>query len=344
MSIIERAAGRLKSQGQAHQTAAPPTSTIAPPLNETAAVTANRETVITPPAATVAPARKVPDTPAPAPAEEPAPAPVTTVANTSTPETPAADSGATRQAPYQRRIDIDLVRLASMGFLTPGGRSLISEQFRMIKRPLIKQAFAPREPGGNPGNLIMITSALPKEGKTFCSINLALSIAMELDHTVLLVDVDVARPSVLRTLDVNMDAIVERGLMDLLLDDKLDMSDVLLKTNVDAFSVLPVGLNHSHSTELLASQTMGHLLEEIATRYPDRIVIFDSPPLLLTSEATVLAGKMGQIVVVVGGEKTTQQVIKSSLDQLKGCKNVSLIYNKSMAFSGTRGYGYTYDI
>lgn len=259
-------------------------------------------------------------------------------------KSPTPESSTTWQNAPHKRIDIDLVRLAEMGFLTPGGRSLISEQFRMIKRPLIKQAFAPREPGSNPCNLIMITSALPNEGKTFCSINLALSIAMELDHTVLLVDVDVASPSVLRTLDVNMDAIIERGLMDLLLDAKLDMSDVLLKTNVDTFNVLPVGLNHSNSTELLASQAMGDLLEEIATRYPDRIVIFDSPALLATSEANVLAGKMGQIVLVVGGENTSQNAVKSALDQLKGCKNVSLIYNKSMAFSSTKGYEYNYDI
>ncbi|MBV8624941.1 MAG: AAA family ATPase [Herbaspirillum sp.] len=226
-----------------------------------------------------------------------------------------------------------------MGFLTPGSRSLISEQFRMIKRSLLRQAFAPREAGSNPGNLIMVTSSLPNEGKTFCSINLALSIAMELDHTVLLVDADVARPSVLRTFDVAEEG---AGMMNLLLDDKVDMADVMLKTNVDTLSVLPVGPRHSHSSELLASQSMHLLLEEIASRYPDRIVIFDSPPLLVTSEANVLATKMGQIAMVVAAESTSQQAVKTSLNQLKGCQNVSLIYNKSMAFAGSQEYGYGY--
>ncbi|HWZ48634.1 MAG TPA: XrtA-associated tyrosine autokinase [Herbaspirillum sp.] len=252
-----------------------------------------------------------------------------------TPVIDQAPSRARHTAP--KKIDINLVHLSELGFITAsGGRSLISEQFRMIKRPLIKNAFDAKNTTGNPGNLIMVTSSLPGEGKTFCSINLALSIAMELDHTVLLVDVDVARPSVLRTLGIEADG----GLMDILLDEKLDMADVMLKTNVDTLSVLPVGKSHSHSAELLASQSMHILLEEIATRYPDRIVIFDSPPLLVTSEAHVLASKMGQIVMIVEAESTTQQEVKASLDQLKGCANINLVYNKSRLFPGVKQYGY----
>jgi protein-tyrosine kinase len=239
----------------------------------------------------------------------------------------------------QKKVDINLERLSELGFITAGGgRSLISEQFRMIKRPLIKRAFGPRDVSGNPNNLIMVTSSLPGEGKTFCSINLAMSIAMELDHTVLLVDADVARPAMLGYLGIEADG----GLMDLLVDEKTDMSDVMLKTNVDTLSILPPGRNHSHASELLASQSMHVLLEEIANRYPDRIIIFDSPPLLVTSEAHVLAGKMGQIVVIVEAESTTQQAVKASLDQLKGCPSVNLIYNKSKVFPGTKQYGYGY--
>lgn len=238
-----------------------------------------------------------------------------------------------------KKVDINLARLSELGFITAGGaRSLLAEDFRIIKRPLIKKAFSQKTGSTNPGNLIMVTSSLPGEGKTFCSINLAMSIAMELDHTVLLVDADVSRPSILRTLGVEADC----GLMDLLLDDKLDVADVLLKTNVDTLSILPSGKNHTHATELLASQTMSVLLEEIASRYPDRIVIFDSPPLLLTSEAHVLATKMGQIVVVVEAETTTQHAVKTSLHQLEGCPNVNLIYNKSRVFPGGETYGYLY--
>ncbi len=343
MSIIERAASRLKTHASQQPAGA---SEILSPAEQAAQADAQAKA-----AAEAAVAATTPATAEAAAPAAPAAAPVTSAAAPAAPAPAAAPPAAAPTAPQAKaepaparstpakRIDINLERLAGMGFLTPGSRSLISEQFRMIKRSLLRQAFAPREAGSNPGNLIMVTSSLPNEGKTFCSINLALSIAMELDHTVLLVDADVARPSVLRTFDVAEEG---AGMMNLLLDDKVDMADVLLKTNVDTLSVLPVGPRHSHSSELLASQSMHLLLEEIASRYPDRIVIFDSPPLLVTSEANVLATKMGQIAMVVAAESTSQQAVKTSLNQLKGCQNVSLIYNKSMAFAGSPEYGYGY--
>ncbi len=229
--------------------------------------------------------------------------------------------------------------MQQVGLVTAaGGRTPLVEDFRIIKRPLIKRALLETAPGERPGNLIMITSSLPGEGKTFCSINLAMSIAMELDHTVLLVDADVARPSVLRTLGLT----AQRGLMDVLLDDQLDLGDVMLRTNVNTLSILPAGTSNARATELLASQSMSNLVHEIAHRYRDRIVIFDSPPLLLTSEAHVLASHMGQIVVVVEAERTTQHAVKESLRQLDGCSNINLIYNKSRDFPGTETYDYHY--
>ncbi|QBE67229.1 tyrosine-protein kinase family protein [Pseudoduganella lutea] len=238
-----------------------------------------------------------------------------------------------------RMIELDLARMNEAGLVTAaGGRTNLVEDFRVIKRPLIKRAFGARKPNANPGNLIMITSSLPGEGKTFTSINLAMSIAMELDHTVLLVDADVARPSVLRTLGLP----AQRGLMDILLDDRLDMSEVMLRTNVNTLSILPAGTSNPRATELLASQAMKSLVLEIADRYPDRIVIFDSPPLLLTSEAHVLASHMGQIVVVVESEKTTQHAVKEALHQLEGCSNVNLVYNKSRELNTSSKYDYHY--
>jgi protein-tyrosine kinase len=238
-----------------------------------------------------------------------------------------------------RVIELDLARMNDAGLVTAaGGRTNLVEDFRNIKRPLIKRAFAARKASANPGNLIMITSSLPGEGKTFTSINLAMSIAMELDHTVLLVDADVARPSVLRTLGLP----AQRGLMDILLDDQLDMADVMLRTNVNTLSILPAGTSNPRATELLASHAMKALVLEIADRYPDRIVIFDSPPLLLTSEAHVLASHMGQIVVVVESEKTTQHAVKEALRQLEGCSNVNLVYNKSRELGSSSKYDYHY--
>jgi exopolysaccharide/PEP-CTERM locus tyrosine autokinase len=239
-----------------------------------------------------------------------------------------------------RRVDLDLARMREQGMVTAaGGRTPLLEDFRIIKRPLLQRAFAERAPGANPGNLIMITSSLPGEGKTYCAINLAMSIAMELDHTVLLVDADVARPSILRTLGLP----AQRGLMDILTDDKLDMADVMLRTNVDTLSILPAGTSTPRATELLASSTMSSLVSEIANRYPDRIVIFDSPPLLLTSEARVLASHMGQIVMVVEAQTTTQHAVKEALHQLGGIDNVNLIYNKTRDLPGIEEtYDYHY--
>ena len=273
------------------------------------------------------------------PAEQAAPAPVAAAPAAAAPAAPARPDPA-RKTTHQR-IDIDLDRMRAHGMVTAAsGRTALLEDFRIIKRPLLKRAFAEHAPGDKPGNLIMVTSSLPGEGKTYCAINLAMSIAMELDHTVLLIDADVARPSVMRTLGLPN----QRGLMDLLLDDKVELSDVLLKTNVETLTILPAGASNQRATELLASQTMTAFVNEIAHRYPDRIVIFDSPPLLLTSEAHVLAGHMGQIAMVVEAEKTTQHAVKESLRQLEGCSNVNLIYNKTREFPGVEEtYGYHYE-
>jgi len=132
------------------------------------------------------------------------------------------------------------------------------------------------------------------------------------------------------------------GLMDVLLNEKQDMAEVLLRTNVPQLTILPAGRTNARATELLASHSMNALVQEIAHRYPDRIIIFDSPPLLLTSEAHVLATHMGQIVVVVEAEKTTQHALKESLRQLEGCPNINLVYNKSRRMHGVESYDYHY--
>lgn len=326
MSIIEKAASRIDQQRSAAGAA---TGTATAP--DTDAVRAL-------PAAAVSVPPAVPASPAIVmPAAEPVPAAV------AAPAQPAAAVPA-MEAPAQkfstRRVELDLARMRELGMVTAAaGRTRLLEDFRVIKRPLLQRAFLERAPGARPNNLIMITSSLPGEGKTYCAINLAMSIAMELDHTVLLVDADVARPSVLRTLGLP----AHRGLMDILVDDKLDMADVMLRTNVDTLSILPAGTNTPRATELLASSTMTSLVHEIANRYPDRIVIFDSPPLLLTSESRVLASHMGQIVMMVEAQTTTQHAVKEALHQLEGYPNVNLIYNKTREFPGIEEtYDYHY--
>ena len=254
------------------------------------------------------------------------------------PHPDAQDKSAAHNRPSSKKVELNLAKLQEAGMVTPdGGRSSIAEEFRAIKHSLM-HSLKKSGDSSKPGNMIMVTSSLPGEGKTFCAINLAISIAMELDHTVLLVDADVARPSVLNRLGLKAEA----GLMDILLERNLDVAEVMLKTNIDTLSILPPGNRHRHSTELLASQAMRKLLNEMANRYSDRIVIFDSPPLLPTTEARVLASQMGHIVMVVEGEKTTQNSLKSALRQIETCPNINLIYNKSKTFRAGEYYGYYY--
>ena len=236
-----------------------------------------------------------------------------------------------------RKVDLDLTALAASGLLTPHApRTHLADQYRVLKRPLISNATGRGAATVAHGNLIMVTSALPGEGKSFTSINLAMSIAAELDHTVMLVDADVARPSVLRMLGLPPGP----GLLDLL-EGKADMASVLMRTNVDKLTLLPSGTPHPRATELLASDAMNQLLEDMATRYPDRIIIFDSPPLLLTTESRVLASHMGQIVVVVAAGRTLQGSVQQALATIENCPLKMMVLNKAQAqIAGGYGYGY----
>lgn len=237
-----------------------------------------------------------------------------------------------------KTVQIDLVALAGAGFVTPHApRTPTTDQFRVIKRPLLDNATGKGAALVANGNLIMVTSSLPGEGKSFTAINLAMSIAMELNHTVMLVDADVARPSIMRKLGLPP----APGLLDLLLDSSVSLSDVLLRTNIENLTLLPTGLPHPRATELLASDAMVALLEDMASRYSDRIIIFDSPPLLLTTEARVLAGHMGQIVMVVQAEKTLQAEVKHALSTIDTCPVRLLVLNQARTH-GLGAYGYSY--
>lgn len=247
-------------------------------------------------------------------------------------EFPAAQSSA--------HVELDLVMLAKLGFVTPDSpRSRIADEFRIVKRPLIANASGKGMVPIKNGNLIMVTSAVPGEGKTFSAINLAMSIAMELDQTVLLVDADVARPSLPRVLGLPSG----KGLLDALHDKSFDFDHALIRTNVEKLSILTSGTQHARATELLASDAMDRLLDEMATRYPDRIVVFDSPPLLVTTESRVLATHMGQIVFVVQAEATLQGDVKRALATIKACPVKMILLNQARTVAqGAYGYGYGY--
>ena len=241
-----------------------------------------------------------------------------------------------------RRVEISLEALSAAGIVSPNApRSRIADQFRVIKRPLISNAMGKGASLIRKGNLIMVTSALPGEGKTFTAINLAMSMATELDYTVMLVDADVGQPSVMGVLGLSTGP----GLLDLVLDESKDMSDMLMKTNVDKLTLLPSGTPHPRATELLASDAMVRLLDEMATRYADRIIIFDSPPLLLATESRVLASHMGQIVMVVQAQKTLQSNVAQALAMIEACPVKLMLLNQMRALvkgASERGDGYGY--
>ena len=270
------------------------------------------------------------------------PAPIPTTAAAPAAVQPPAVKPATVAEPERtsRSVRLDVESLAINGYVTPNApRAAIADQFRVIKRPLLANATGKGAAPVPNGNLIMVTSAMPGEGKSFTAVNLAMSIAMELDYRVLLVDADVSRPSLRKTLNLAAGP----GLLDLLIDSKLQMADVLLRTNVDKLSLLLSGTPHPRATELLASDAMTVLIEELGQRYPDRIIIFDSPPLLLTTEARVLASHMGQILMVVHAEKTLRSQVLHALTTIDACPVKLLMLNQARGGDqDAYGYGYGY--
>ena len=256
--------------------------------------------------------------------------------------TPADDFATTldKSVEHGRRsrfVEMDLVALAAAGYVTPEAqRSQAADEFRVLKRPIIKNAKDDSGSAIARGNCVMVTSALPGEGKSFVALNLALSIASEVDSTVLLIDADVANPNILK----RMHLAAARGLLDLLTNDSTELADVLLRTNVDKLSLLPAGTSHRRATEMLASMAMADLVKQMSARYPDRILVFDSPPLLATTEARVLASHMGQIVMVVEADRTTQGAVMAALETIENCPVVLMVLNKGSRTDVGGYYGY----
>ncbi len=269
------------------------------------------------------------------------PADVGDVAVVDAPERVAAP--APSAPPEREPVRIHLDGLRARGMVVPNGPATqSSHEFRVIKRPLLGNAFGRhgQQPVRN-GKRIMVTSAFPGEGKSFTSVNLAMSIAAERDHGVLLIDADVARPTIPRELGIHADV----GLMDWLIDGGPDLSQLVLPTNVETLSLLPAGRHDQHATEWLASDAMGRLLDELSKRYPDCVLIFDSPPLLVTTEARVLASYMGQIVMVVESGRTPREAVTQALSTIESNEIVGLVLNKAHNIESNgyyQGYGYGY--
>lgn len=237
----------------------------------------------------------------------------------------------------ENRIQINWAKLIAAGFISPEDtNSQLSEEYRVIKRPLVSNALDGKNRGIARSNLILVTSSLPGEGKTFSAINLAISIANERDKQVLLIDADVAKPSVSKVLDIKKSA----GLIEYLEGSVKDLADIILQTDIDGLRVIPAGKKHGYSTELLASNRMKELSVELSDRYADRIVIFDSPPLLAATQGEVLAAMVGQVVLVIEADQTQQNDVMESVRKLKGCDVVLALLNKTRHNFNLNYYGY----
>jgi exopolysaccharide/PEP-CTERM locus tyrosine autokinase len=262
----------------------------------------------------------------------------------STIESPAgavADSKTKGEAHFTTQtFDIDIASLEERGFVSlHSTRSQINEEFREIKRKLLSNAFGALSKTITNSNIIMVTSARPSEGKTFTAVNLALSIAAEKDKRVLLVDADVLKPNTLRTLGLK-----ERsGLMEYLLGDVKEIGAVMFRSNIDKLRIIPAGRSHHLSTELLASQAMHDLITEFSTRYADRVVIIDTPPIIGINESAVLANFAGQAVVVVEEGRSKLSDIQKAVERLNPNMAIGFVVNKSLNTSEQTGYyGYHY--
>lgn len=235
---------------------------------------------------------------------------------------------------------VDRALLEQKGFISPGGAvNTIAEEFRLVKRTLLRgmNGTAGQAPVAR-GERILITSANPNEGKTFCAVNLALSLAAEEDHEVLLVDADFAKPSVLSTLGLEG----RDGLMDALANPDISVEDLIIPTDVKNLSVLPAGNQTMRDAEYLASDRTVEVLDKLTENAPHRIIIFDSPPVLAASPAAVLAQQVGQTVVVVRADKTTENALREAVSLLSGCEHLQLLLNAVKFSNSGRRYGAYY--
>lgn len=247
---------------------------------------------------------------------------------------PAAPLG-TRET--RRRINLDFDGLRARGLALPGDQSELAEEMRLIKRPLISAAFPDNGAPVDRSNLIMVTSANPNEGKTFTAANLAFSMASEHEIHVLLIDADVAKPTLPDALGFD----AEMGLMDIVADAAIELPDVLVRTNIANLTILPAGRPRAGASELLASARMARFVDDIASRYSDRIIIFDTPPVRARSEPPILAGYAGQVVFVVEAERTSRAAIVEALASIGQKKLGGIVYNKA-PLTPLHGYGYYY--
>ncbi len=251
------------------------------------------------------------------------------------PVPPLRDAGTLQASSPQRekRIVVDDAVLRAAGYLPEQGlERRFADHYRQIKRPLIERALA----GPTEMRVLLITSALPGDGKTFTSINLALSMARERDISVLLVDADGPRARISEVFKLRGDP----GLLDALADEAIDPESLIVGTDVRGLEILPAGRLIENSTELFASARMNQIATQIALHNPRRLVLMDSAPLLASSEARALMRIPAQIVLVVRADVTPQRAVAEAVALLDKKRLQGLVVNQARFVPSDGYYGY----
>jgi protein-tyrosine kinase len=235
--------------------------------------------------------------------------------------------GATKARPgaFSETFELPVARLKEQGFLTPEARATATgREFRMIKGPVLEKAYGTETQRVPNGHRIVVTSALPGEGKTFCAINLAISIAVTGSRRVMLIDADVAQPSVAKHLGIED----RMGLIDLLTGRESDPLKIILQSSIPGLAVMPAGRFQQHAGEYLASQEMSSLMDRLCADYPEMLIIIDTPPLLAVTETRALVQRAGQTLLVVAAGSTKRESVDTALAAVAGYSNISMILNK----------------
>ncbi len=229
---------------------------------------------------------------------------------------------------------IDRIALAEAGLLQPDGPvTAMSEEFRLLKRDLLAQLQDNKR-----CNRILVCSPHSGDGKSFCAINLALSLAAEKDREILLIDADFGKPGIPAALGLDAGP----GLMDALADPLMAIEDCVIRTDIPSLSILPAGQRSNADTEFLSSARTEQLLARLTEGRPDRILVFDSPPLLAASPAAVLASHVAIALLVVRADKTSEAAVRDAIGLLKGGAQVQLLLNAVRFTGGGRRFGSYY--
>ncbi len=217
-----------------------------------------------------------------------------------------------------KAISLDHSHIEKHRIVMPSGDPKILDCYNLLRTQVLQRT---RDKGYR---TIMVTSAVAGEGKTVTAVNLAMSIARDVQHTVLLVDTDLRNPQIHHYLGCN----ATRGLSDYILDD-VPLAELLVNPGIGKMVVLPAGKSLPGSTEILGSPAIKNLVLEMKNRYPDRYVIFDSPPLLGLPDSLVFSSYIDGIILVVEAGSTPKDQIRKAIQLLEGKTILGLVMNKS---------------